>query len=87
MAAPPEDKRPPMAVAMEWVSRITTVALTMVLPAGGGYWIDQRLGTAPWLLILGAGGGLVFGMMQLLAMVGGVKQKKRNGSHDRTSRK
>lgn len=76
MSVPPEEKRPPMAVAMEWVSRITTVSLTMVLPAGGGYLIDQRWGTGPWLLVLGAGGGLIVGMMQLMAMVDGSKKKK-----------
>ncbi|MSR58568.1 MAG: AtpZ/AtpI family protein [Planctomycetaceae bacterium] len=79
------DKRPPMAVAMEWVSRITTVALMMVLPAGGGYWLDQRCGTGPWLLVLGAGGGLILGMMLLMAMVDGAKRNKTSGRHDKTS--
>jgi len=71
----PEDKRPPMAVAMEWVSQITTVAVMMVLPAWGGYWADEKLGTNPWLLMLGAGGGLVLGMMQLLRLVDGSRRK------------
>ena len=85
MAAPPEDKRPPVAVAMEWVSRITTVALTMVLPAGLGYSVDQRWGTAPWLLVVGACGGLVLGVMQLLSMVDGSKSTRARRSRDRTS--
>lgn len=68
MSVPPDDRRPPMAVGMEWVSQITSVALMMALPAGAGYWVDQKIGTAPWLLVLGAGVGLVVGLMQLLRM-------------------
>ena len=50
---PPAD---PVALAMEWVSKITTVALEMVLPAIGGRYLDQRLGTKYWALA-----GLVLG--------------------------
>jgi F0F1-type ATP synthase assembly protein I len=66
-----------MAVAMEWVSQITTVALMMALPAAAGYWVDEKLGTSPGLLIAGAVLGLVVGMMQLLRFVGGVQGKKK----------
>jgi ATP synthase protein I len=27
--------------------------LAIALGAGGGWWLDQRLGTAPWLFFLG----------------------------------
>ena len=92
MAAPhddnrAEDKRPPVAVAMEWVSQITTVALMMVLPAGAGYWVDKRLGTDPWLLVFGAVGGLVIGMMQLLRMVDGLRRKRPTDSSSKMLRK
>ena len=40
-----------MAQAVEWVSKITTVALEMVLPAIGGRYLDQRLGTQYWALV------------------------------------
>jgi hypothetical protein len=56
-----------MALAMEWVSRITTVALEMVLPGIGGQWIDARYGTSvfgPIGFVL----GLVVGMWHLLRM-------------------
>jgi hypothetical protein len=56
-----------MAVAMEWVSRITTVALEMVLPGIGGQWLDARYGTSvfgPLGFVL----GLVVGMWHLLRM-------------------
>jgi len=57
----------PLALAMEWVSKITTVALEMVLPAVGGGYLDQRLGTKYWTLI-GLVLGFVVGMWHLLVM-------------------
>jgi hypothetical protein len=64
---PPQDKRPPMAVAMEWVSRITTVALEMVVPGVIGWFIDRWLGTS-FAAIVGFGLGLFGGMYHLIAM-------------------
>jgi F0F1-type ATP synthase assembly protein I len=49
MATPNGDRRPPLAVAMELASQITSVALMMALPAWLGYWADSRLGSSPWL--------------------------------------
>ena len=69
MAPLPRDSRTPMAVAMQWVSKITTVSLTMALPALGGWWLDKKCGTAPWLLITGAMLGMAAAFRQLLQMV------------------
>lgn len=52
---------------MEWVAKITTVALEMVLPAVGGGYLDRRLGTSHWALI-GVVLGVVVGMWHLLLM-------------------
>ena len=57
-----------MAVAMQWVSRITTVSLEMVLPAALGYWLDGRWGTTPWLVSVGAVLGFTVGIRHLLEM-------------------
>jgi ATP synthase protein I len=35
-----------------------SLAVCILLGLGGGYWLDRRLGTGPWLLLLGG----VFGM-------------------------
>jgi hypothetical protein len=74
--APSPEKRPPMAVALEWVSRITAVALAMVLPGLFGYWLDIKLGTsflAPTGFVL----GIVGGMWSLMALTGVVKSNRR----------
>jgi hypothetical protein len=62
------DGRSPYALAMEWVSRITTISLEMVLPGLCGYWIDQRLGTKMLFLLLGFTAGFIVGMRQLLQL-------------------
>ena len=69
MSDPQRRQRPPMALAMMWVQRITTISLEMALPAGAGYWLDEKFGTEPWLVALGAVFGLVAAMWHLLQMV------------------
>ncbi|MHB1033686.1 MAG: AtpZ/AtpI family protein [Pirellulales bacterium] len=56
-----------MAVAMEWVSRITAVALEMVLPGLAGHWLDQRWGTR-FLALTGFALGVTAGIWHLLVM-------------------
>ncbi len=59
MAELPPD-RSPMAIALEMSATIMTIALEMVLPGLGGYWLDKQLGTRAVFLILGfACGGLL----------------------------
>ena len=65
MPTPNGDRRPPLAVAMEKYSQVISVALTMALPPGAGYWVDSKLGTSPWFVVVGAAMGLTAGMMQL----------------------
>ena len=64
----PPDDRSPYALAMEWVSRITTIVIEMVLPAVIGYWIDQRLGTKVVFFTLGVVLGFTGGIWQLIKL-------------------
>jgi ATP synthase protein I len=63
------DDRPPLVVAAEWTSRVTTVSLEMALPGVIGLWIDRQLGILPLFLVLGVILGMTVGMMHLLRMV------------------
>lgn len=56
-----------MAKGMEWVAKITTVALEMVVPAVVGMWLDQKLGT-PFLGPLGLIFGVPLGIWHLVKM-------------------
>lgn len=60
-------QRTPMALAMEWVAKITTVALEMFLPAVAGSWLDRQWQTSflgPVGLVL----GVVVGIWHLIQM-------------------
>lgn len=80
MVSPSNDDRPPLVVAMQWVQQITTVALEMALPAGLGYWLDGKWGTAPWLVICGAILGFIVSMSHLmqLAKASGSKRVRKD---------
>ncbi len=62
-----------MAEGMKWVSKITTVALEMVLPGLAGLWLDSQLETR-FLALLGFALGVPLGMWHLIAMT----RNKRN---------
>jgi hypothetical protein len=69
----PESREPlpgatPMALAMEWVARITAVSLLMFLPGVAGQWLDDRFGTK-FLTLVGFGFGFCAGLGSLLVMV------------------
>jgi hypothetical protein len=80
-----------MAEALNWVSRITSVGLMMVLPALGGRWLDGRQGTSYWALI-GLVLGLTIGLWQLMQIAkgsqpGGRKSTQQHPpSHDSESK-
>lgn len=59
---------------MQWVSRITSVGLMMVLPIWGGGKLDERLGTQYWALI-GLVVGLAIGMWQIAMIAVAAKQR------------
>ncbi len=63
------DGRSATAKAAEWVSRVTTISLVMVLPGLAGYWLDTKLGTQVLFLLVGfaAGGYLAFVQLQAIA--------------------
>ena len=67
MRQPSGDKRPPMAVAMQWVSQITTIVMEMVLPGLAGQWLDNRWGTK-FLALAGFGIGMATAIWHLIAL-------------------
>jgi ATP synthase protein I len=77
------DDRSPLVLALEWTSRITTIALEMVLPCLVGFWLDQWLGTWVVLVVLGAIVGFAAGMWQLIQLSKPSRGKDKGaGSHD-----
>lgn len=78
MSGAPKDDRPPMVAAMQRAHQVTSISLEMALPAGLGYWLDQRWGTEPWLVIVGA--LLGFGLMMLHIVA--IARKPRKSGRD-----
>ena len=62
-----DDSRPPLLVAQEWLTQITTVVLEMLLPGLAGQWLDHRWGTK-FLTLVGFALGLTVGIWHLIAM-------------------
>ena len=65
----PPDTRSPMAKALDLVSQTTAVSLTSVLPALGGYFLDNWLGTRVVFVLLGLLLGLAMAGLQLKTLV------------------
>jgi hypothetical protein len=74
--ATPNDRRSPLAIGLEWVSRITAVALAMVLPGLLGYWLDRKFETS-FLAPAGFVFGIVTGIWSLLLLTGAITSKSR----------
>jgi hypothetical protein len=69
------DNRHPMAIAAEWVSRITAIALEILVFIWLGKWLDDKLGTGFWAPI-GLVVGPVLGFWHLLAITRATPQKQ-----------
>jgi hypothetical protein len=52
----------------------TSLAVTVLLGVGAGYWLDEKLGTKPWLLLLGAASGLAVALYHFFRSVTGIKR-------------
>jgi F0F1-type ATP synthase assembly protein I len=54
---------------MGYYAALAQTGLEMVLPAVGGYYLDQWLGTTPWVFISAAVFGFAAGLIHLIAIV------------------
>lgn len=64
-----------MALAMEWVAKITTISLEMVLPGIGGSYLDELWGTK-YLAITGFGLGMAVGLWHLILLTNQNSRRK-----------
>ena len=78
-----KDTRSPMAKALDLVSQITTISLTAVLPAVGGYFIDNWLGTKIVFILIGLALGMTGAGFQLMNLV---KRLERQAARRKSSK-
>ncbi|MCE5267297.1 MAG: AtpZ/AtpI family protein [Planctomycetaceae bacterium] len=63
------DEIPPLVAALQWATRITTIAAEMAAPGLIGYLLDRRLGTGLVLLTLGTALGFLVGILSLVKLL------------------
>ena len=58
----------------------TEFALTEILGAAAGYWLDTKLGTLPWCLVGGVLVGFALGLLRIVGVARSVNKKKNGRS-------
>jgi len=49
----------------------SSLAALVLAGLGAGYWLDEKLGTRPWLLLLGGMLGIAMALLEFYRTVGG----------------
>jgi ATP synthase protein I len=62
---------------------IAQVGIEMVVPIGLGWWADQQLGSAPWLLVVGVVLGFVLGIWHLVVLTRNNEARNESSERDR----
>ncbi len=62
----PEESRSKFAVGMDWATRATSIGLEFVIPALLGAYLDEKIGSSPLCVLLGAFLGFGIGMIHIL---------------------
>lgn len=65
---------------MGYYFALAQTGVEMVLPAVGGYYLDQWLGTMPWITIIAAVFGFAAGFIHLIMIL---RQKERDEAADK----
>jgi F0F1-type ATP synthase assembly protein I len=63
----PEGQGSPYGDALQWVARITTIGITMVVPIVVGQWLDHRWGTK-FIGLIGILLGVSLGLFSLVSL-------------------
>ncbi len=63
------DRRSPLAEAMRYAQVGTMLVAPIAVLGGIGYALDRKLGTKPWLLLLGMLLGMAAGFMNFFRLV------------------
>ncbi len=58
----------------------TEFALTEILGAAAGYWLDKKLGTLPWCLVGGVLIGFALGLWRIISAAKDANKKKNGRS-------
>ena len=73
----PHEDRSPMAVGLEWSTRLITIGLEMPIPIVGGYWLDKYFATLPLFVCVGAFLGVAIAAWQFYLIARELIQRNR----------
>jgi len=62
------------------------IAIPVVVLAVGGAWLDKKIGTSPWVLLLGAGSSIVMTSFMVYSKVAGLMSDL-GGAQDKNNKK
>jgi ATP synthase protein I len=62
---------------------IAQVGIEMVVPVGLGWWADERLGSSPWLLVLGVILGFALGLWHLVTLTQALDSRRDKSERDK----
>ena len=65
---------------LEIASLGTEFALSEILGAAVGYWLDKKLGTLPWCLVGGVLVGFALGLLRIVGVARSANKKKNGRS-------
>ncbi len=81
----------PDSRTLKTLGQLSTIGLAFVFALmmgfGAGFWLDQRLGTAPWLSLAGFGMGLAAGVLNVVRTMQSVTAAERAGPPDQPRRR
>jgi ATP synthase protein I len=76
----------PRGDALKALGQVSTIGLSFVLALvmgfGAGFWLDQRLGTSPWLSLAGFATGLTAGVLNVVRIMKGLERDERRRRSD-----
>lgn len=72
-----KDEKAPANVLGVALSAGTQFAVSVGVGAGGGYWLDGKLGSAPWLTLVGTAVGFALGLTQLVREVSRLQKPRK----------
>ena len=75
MAKPPFGPQDQLQIA----SLGTEFALTEILGAAAGYWLDKKLGTLPWCLVGGVIVGFALGLWRVIDVARHANKENKHG--------
>jgi F0F1-type ATP synthase assembly protein I len=71
-----DSKRPNAISGGEFAGIGFQFAVVILVFTGIGYWLDRRLGTSPWLLVLGVFAGAAGGIFSMYKKVTAVQRRE-----------